>query len=116
MNDIEMAIEHCKQVIENLPCGEYKQQHEFLLLVLQEKLQREENKALTLEELKLMEGKPAYIKAIPPYDYGEYKVILKVTDDQINFTDSSGYYFIGYGKTWLTYRNEVISVGVESEG
>ena len=58
---LENAIEHCKEVIERLECGDCKADHEFLLSVLQEKLQREQNPPLTIKELKQMEGEPVYL-------------------------------------------------------
>lgn len=62
-----------------------------------------ENKALTLEELKQMDGEPVYVKDFANPTRSGWKVLATIDVNIIFFTDIGTYDFNNYGKTWLAY-------------
>lgn len=136
MADIERAIQVL--VIERQPryyaeshlTGTVGNAYNIAIQALTEKQQREENKALTVEYLKEinqdMENRRwVWIEVLKPYDYKTK--VSAYYQAQSDYTKGEafccGYPGMGYsfdysdyGKIWLAYRNEVVSVAEESEG
>ena len=102
--------------LEEIPYAKVIKQLKHDIWVLEQKLQRNENKALTLEEIKSMEGKPVWIEHFDSSCSckrpGEW-LILKVCNPTAlyPYADFKGeslcilYYYRG----WLAYRNELES-------
>lgn len=94
------------------------------------KLQREENKALTVEYLKeinqdMRNRRWVWIEVLKPFSY-EYKTSGYYCV-QYDFSRGEsfccgypglgfGFDYCDYGRTWLAYRNEVTPLAEESEG
>ncbi|HCW80228.1 MAG TPA: hypothetical protein DG942_03880, partial [Ruminococcaceae bacterium] len=70
-----------------------------------------ENKPLTLEKLRKMDGEPVWYQTIPAGTYGSRRTICYGEDLKTYLTPqillSSGYYEqSNYGKTWLAYAHK----------
>ena len=64
-----------------------------------------ENKPLTLEELREMDGEPVWVHRLE--DNQGWWVVIKSTERDKVTTDYGGYFeFADYGKTWLAYRRK----------
>ena len=75
------------------------------LEALREKAEREDNKPLTLEELRQMDGKPVYI--VSASRTGSGWVIFDIhNDDGFGMCDETWYFAKSYGKAWIAYRHK----------
>ena len=123
MNDIEQAIEWLKENLPSLedygemvgappqycgvkyvyngPCGYV---FETAIEALQEKLEREKNPPLTLEELRVMAGEPVWIKTIDSFWDGWG--IVTGGCDLVYDGDGDEWYTEEYGSKWLAYRHK----------
>lgn len=76
---------------------------------LEEKLNRRpapENKPLTLEQLRQMDGEPVWIDG---KDYGGWTIFKASANKQVARCPDNvnlSYYMDGYGKTWLAYARK----------
>jgi hypothetical protein len=123
-NDIEKAIEFLKDInsrlnyaseigekqrtIINMSTDRWKELN-IAIQALQEKQEREKNEPLTLEQLKLMDGKPVWIEADTINGRrNEYRVIVHCGSNCTEFVCSFSHTLPNneYGKTWLAYRHK----------
>lgn len=76
---------------------------------LKEMREREENKPLTLEELKEMDGEPVWcmelISSVPCQNYAILRVLEMAEHNYLALAGSIfNFEFADYGETWLAYR------------
>lgn len=91
---------------------------EFAVSALREKLERENPKPLTIEELRQMDGEPVWVTdpSEPAVSaYCTIDVCVRFKEDRVNDKYSeamipgdgfSYYQFDKYGKTWIAYRHK----------
>ena len=67
-----------------------------------------ENKALTLEELRKMDGEPVWVKEIDGTGCGEWTIIdIGAQTEMLKaLSPDTGYKEYNYGKTWLAYARK----------
>ena len=65
-----------------------------------------ENKVLTLEQLRQMNGNPAYVKNIVHPDCTGWKVCGGSFDGYFYFSNGETYELSHYGQTWLAYARK----------
>lgn len=87
----------------------------FILDAIREKLERENPKPLTIEELRQMDGLPVYVSDLRIHDNSEYCIILANDKyghgDQNRCAQIAGcecdwYRFDEYGERWIAYRHK----------
>lgn len=113
MNKIEKAIADLNESYNDSDGGIGHETHELSILALQEKAEREKNEPLSLDELKLMDGKPVWIEKINERKYGirfGYWAIVgeyHKTFNDFKLSCNNEIFNISadnYNKTWLPYR------------
>jgi len=118
--NLEKAYE-VMQDIRRLPCtytAEEQEAFEKTFSLFKEVL---ENSPLSLDELRLMSGKPVYVKILNPektnywgFENGCYWSIVEVygTDVVICVDVEDGAYFTGttYNESWIAYRKELVCI------
>lgn len=62
-----------------------------------------ENKPLTLDELRGMDGEPVWVKNNAHPEYSEWKICNGAGESHYYFSNGAAYELNHYGKTWLAY-------------
>lgn len=117
--NLEKAYE-VMQEIRRLPCtytAEEQEAFEKTFSLFKEVL---ENSPLSLDELRLMAGKPVYVKLLNPekdnhwdFENGCFWGIVEIYSSEddgicVDVDDSSYFSGITYNKSWIAYRKELI--------
>jgi hypothetical protein len=103
--------------LKDTPMPGAREMFDLAAAALREKAEREDPQALTLEELRQMEGEPVFVDDLRNKEGSQYCVIsigktLKCQDiDHYSAAYIAGieydwYPFSDYGKTWLAYRHK----------
>lgn len=91
----------------------YLMDKKFVADALREKLERENPKPLTIEELRKMDGEPVYVSDLQRPEESEYCIIHaddryghgdKYRSAQIGGCECFWYDFETYGERWIAYR------------
>lgn len=91
---------------------------ERAITALREKLEREQNEPLTLEQLRQMDGQPVWVETPGVRKYGRWAIVEGVDTEYGEQT----LYLHGdftcrdYGTTWMAYRHRPAMPGEEQHG
>ena len=92
--------------VNTLKEGDAQEYHKMALDALIEKQTREEQKALTLDELRQMAGEPVWVQSPGVPEYGRWAIV-----EGVDTTDGDKILYLHddftcheYGRVWLAYR------------
>ena len=83
---------------------EMAEAHRVAISALRAKRERENQKPLTLDELRQMDGEPVWVQSPGVPEYGRWAIVEGVGENCLFLHDDFTCH--DYGKTWLAYRQK----------